>query len=408
MELYQYKYSIKNVTITAGNNTFNLYNGAINYIFFYHDYFKRKMPIIKINIELDINAIGAIYQYRDSAKLKMDMYENQYDSEGKIVNTTLYIKDTFTIIPARDQNTYITSLDTTTEEAVDQMRNLQLFEAYLIKMDVVNWFSQQINTIFTDVSKPAALQALFQMRNIPGGLVIATPPQDNEKVPYVTLPLGDLVSNITRLNTVYGLYNTYPIVYYDLHNIYCLNKIEPNISLPNATDFGTIKILLINANKPDRQVPGSYNDMKNRIHYINLKDEPIIVDPSNKISSTKFATVTSINSQGEVGKRTIDEDATKLAYVYEQNQMTVDQVTNENLTGHIITISANSVATSFIKPYKEVLFEPDTQYLNLGLTGHVYRIISWNLSINREGTGVNPNYIHTLNMTVYNPNYTKK
>lgn len=408
MEIYQYKYTIKNVTITAGSKNYDIYDGAVNYLFILHDYYKRKMPVLKMNIELGIDVLGAIYKYRDTAMLKMDVYEQQYDSEGKIVNTTLYIQDSFTIIPAKDQNTYITSQDTTTEQAVDQMRNLQLFECYLINMTVVNWFSQQINTIFTDVSKPAALQALFQMRNIPGGIVIATPPQNNDKISYVTLPLGDLVSNITRLNTVYGLYSTYPIIYYDLHNLYCLNKIEPNITLPNATDFGTIMLILRNANTPDRQVPGSYNDMKNKVHYINLKNEPIIIDPSNKISSTKFATLTSINSSGTVNKRTVDEDATKLAYVYEQNDMTMDQVTNEQLNGHIVTISANGTATSFIKPFKEVLFDPDTQYLNLDLTGHIYRIISWNLSITREGSGVNSNYIHTLNMTLYNPEYKKK
>lgn len=402
MVIYQYQYIIKNVVITASKN-YIFREGAVNYLFILHDYLHRKMPVIKMDIELSIPIIADIYENKDTAIIKFDIYEQQIDATGKVVNTTLYMQHMFSIIPAKDQNAYITSQDTKSAKLIDEMKTLQLFEMYLVDMTAVNWFSQQICTIFQDVSKPAALQALFQMRDIPSGILIATPPQDNELIPYVMLPLGDLVGNIDTLNTVYGIYNAYPIIYYDLQYLYCINKYEPNITLPTATDFGTIKFIIANPDTSDQQVPGSYTDMESKTHYINLINEPVIYDYTPKQTSTKFSTITAIDVDGVVSKTTVDDNATKLKYIYQQNSMTVDQLKNEQLNGLNIDVSLNDSAVSFIKPFKTVLFEPDTQYLNLGIDGKEFRITKWSISITREGTGEKSKYIHDVNISMYQP-----
>lgn len=402
MELYQYQYAIKNVTITTDKN-YNIFDGAVNYLFIQHDYLKRRMPIIRLTIELDKDVIASIYKNKDTAVIKLEVFEQQLDADSKIINTSLFLKHTFSIIPAKNQNQYITSSDSTTEASMDTMQTLQLFEAYLMDMTAVAWFSKQLDNIFEKAAKPAALQALFQIRDVPNGILIATPPQDNKIINYMILPLGDLIGNIDVLNKTYGIYDSYPIIYYDLQYLYCINRMNPNIVLPSATDFGNITFILKNPTTPEQQISGSCTDVATKTHYINLREEPKINDYTNMITSTKFSTIGSIDVDGKFVKTTLDNDATTLKYVFEQNAMTVDQIVNENMNGPTIVMAVNSIAASMLKPYKNITFDVDTQYTNLGLEGHIYRLNAWNLSITREGTGENAVYIHDVIISITQP-----
>lgn len=407
MQIYRYAYAIKNIVITADKNYY-VADGSVPYLYIHHDYRTRRMPVVRMNIELDINTIAMIYKHKDKAMIKFDIYEHQYDTEDHIVNTTLYMQHIFAIIPSKDQNNYVTSQDTVTEALVDEMKSLQLFETYLIDMTAVNWFNQQVCTIFENASKPASMQALFQMRGIPGNTLIASPPLDNSVVNYTVLPLGDLIGNIESLNTTYGLYDVRPWIYYDLHYLYCVNWLKPNIVLPTANDFGNIVIMMINPNNAERQISGSYTDLQSKAHYLNLTEMPQINDYSNKINATKFSTVASIDQKGNVDKTTLSKEDTALTYIYAQNNMTVDQVVNENMQGHNVQLQMNNISVSCLRPYKTVTFEADTQFLNLGLTGHEYRIAGWSLSITREGYGENANTIHDVRLSLIKPTTENK
>ena len=250
-------------------------------MFIQHDYLKRRMPIIRLTIELDKDVIASIYKNKDTAVIKLEVFEQQLDADSKIINTSLFLKHTFSIIPAKNQNQYITSSDSTTEASMDTMQTLQLFEAYLMDMTAVTWFSKQLDIIFEKTAKPAALQALFQIRDVPNGILIATPPQDNKIINYVILPLGDLIGNIDVLNKTYGIYDSYPIIYYDLQYLYCINRMNPNIVLPSATNFGNITFILKNPTTPEHQISGSCTDVATKTHYINLREEPKINDYTN-------------------------------------------------------------------------------------------------------------------------------
>ena len=403
MQIYKYQFTIRNLVLQT-DDVYEIRDGSVVYLYIHHDYMKRKLPMIRMSIELESKIIKSIYDNLDRCTLKFDLYEQQLNEDEEVIDTKLYMQHTFTVIPEQDRMNYITSQDTTSEANIDEMRTLQLFETYLIDMDAVNWFGQQICAIFQKVSKPAALQALFQMRNIPGGKLIATPPHDNNIIDYVTLPLGDLIGNIDTLNKVYGLYDSYPIVYYDLEYLYCVNRFNPNIILPKATDYSNITFILMNPSKPDRQVTGSCNDAETKTHYINLRTPPEINDTTARSTSTKFATVTSIDKEGTVNKSTIDDNATALKYVYEQNDMTVDQVVNENMIGHQISLQINNSAVSFLKPYKTLTFDVDTQFTELGITGVEYRLIAWTLTINRQGaTPEDCKYMHDTSIYIINP-----
>ena len=160
---------------------------------------------------------------------------------------------------------------------------------------------------------------------------------------------------------------------------------------------------MINPNSPERQISGSYTDLQTKAHYINVTEPPHINDLSDKINSTKFSTITAIYKNGKVDKTTLSDSDTALTYVYSQNNMTVDQVVNENMQGHIVPIQVNNSAVSFLRPYKTVTFEVDTQFLNLGLHGHEYRIAGWSLSITREGQGLDGNNIHDVRINLLKP-----
>ena len=406
MNIYTYRYAIKN-TVLSLDQQYEVQDGSIVYLFIYHDYTNRRMPIIKATIEMHSDMISLLYKYKDIAEIKFDLYEYQYAND-EVVNTKLYWQHTFRIVPTKDQTNYVTSQDTTTAENMDEMRTFQLFEMYLIDMTAVKWFTKEISTIFKDVSKPGALQALMQMRDIPSGITIATPPQDNEKIKYMIIPLGDLISNINTVNAAYGLYNSYPIIYYDLQNLYCINRMSPNIILPSATDFGDIVMILKNGVTPDHQICGSCNDLVNKTHYINLNQIPSINDHTTEISSTRFATIASVDSSGNVAKQTLDENATALSYVYAYNSMTMDQAINENMSGPQVAVVVNNCAVSFLKPYKLVSFEADTQYEDLKLNGNSYRIMDWSISITRETVGSDPRYTHEVTIDLIQPTLTKK
>ena len=400
MEMYKYQYSVRNIVMTLDDN-YNFTDGSVTYFYIQHDYTNRRLPIIRMNIEMEMMMIKKLYENIDEAKLKMDLYEQQLNENDEVIGTSLYWQHTFKIIPARDQTMYITSDDITTEKAVDQMRNLQLVELYLIDMDAVKWFTQKITTVFADCSRAAALHAVMQMRGIPAGIAIVTPPVNNEMVDYMVIPMGDLIGNIDAINEGYGMYTTYPIIYYDLLNFYCVDKIKPNIVMPMAKEYGNIVLMMKNMTLPDHQVTGSYDDAVNKTHYINMNIVPKIHDYTKEVGSTKFSTVTSVDSKGTVNKTTVNEDATALHYVYAYSNQTVDQIINETMYGPVVDVAAQNCSVAFIKPYKLVTFEMDTQYYNLGLDrGNVFRILDWSLSMTREGSIGNCKYIHDVHMTL--------
>jgi hypothetical protein len=399
MDIYKYRYAIKNLIVTLDMN-YALQEGSITYFYIQHDYTNRRMPIIRANIKMDIAMIKLFYENLETAKLKMDLYEQQLDGNENIIATSLYWQHTFTMIPARDQTNYIASDDTTTSEVIDQMQNLQLVEVYLIDMDAVNWFTTKICTMFSNCSKAAALHAVMQMRNIPSKIAIVTPPVNNTILDNMILPLGDLINNINTINQGYGVYETYPIIYYDLVNLYCIDKLDPNITIPLAKEYGNIVFMLKNFTTPDHQVCGSYNDATSKTHYINLNDVPTINDYTQEIGSTKFSTVASIDKNGTVSKATVN-DATALTYVYAHSDQTVNQVVNETMYGPTVQVSTNNCAVSFLKPWKVVTFDMDTQYQNLGLDkGNQFRILDWSLSMTREGDKSGSYYIHDLAITL--------
>lgn len=400
LKLYRYQYMPGEVVMTIKGTDYDFRDGSVTYLNMLHQFVKRHLPVVMMGIEMETKLIQLLYDNADDAKMTITIMERQLNEDGKIINTTPYFKHTFSIIPAFEKNVYITTTDPNVQENIEVMRQLQNFELFLIDLDAINWFDQEYADHYVKVSYAGTLQNLFEARKIPRGIGYTTPPMQDGIIPDVVIPLGDLVTNIDHVNTEYGLYDCNPIIYYDFTNMYCIAKTKPNIVAPSATDFGTICFILLNPEKPDHEISGSFDDSANQTHWINLQVEPHITDTRTRDSNTKLSTLTSVNSKGEVVKQTLDEEATRLKYIYVTTELTDKQLLNENMTGPTLSLRAPNINVRPLKPYKDYIFAADTSYDNLDLNGHIYRILGWTLGIQREGA---VEYLSEVTMELYQP-----
>ena len=420
--IYVYRYIPYNVELTLDQN-YQISDGSISYLYIVHDFEQRRLPIIKMHIDLDADTIAKMYKYKDTTgKIKFAIKEQQIDSDEKVINSRVYLDYVFTYIPAKDQNEYLTSNDIKTESVADEMSRYQSFECYLIDMDAVNWFTKQISVNFRGASKPAILHALLEMRDIPYGKVIATPPQDYSNVANAIFPYGDLIGNIMLLNHKYGIYNFTPTVYYDLQYLYCINRLNPNIVLNQHNDYGEVLFLLYNSTNTLREAEGAYDDIQARTHVINIKQDPVITDSQQKKTSSKFSTVTTINKNGQISKQTAEfnkntvtkvsssrDTSSAMAYAYAYNNLTQDQLMNDNLAkGRTIDLVINNINLTALRPYKRYSFQVDTQFENMNLNSKTFRLRAWGTVISRDGgRSEKSNYIHTTNISLFEQTINK-
>lgn len=400
LKLYRYQYMPGDVVLTIKGKDYSFRDGSVTYLNILHQYTARHLPVVMMGIEMETELIQKLYDNADEAKMTITIMERKIEEDGKIVNTTPYFNHTFSIIPAFEKSVYITTTDQSAKEYIEVMRQLQNFELFLVDLDAINQFDQEYADHYVKVSYAGVLQNLFEVRKIPRGIGYTTPPMQDGIIPDVVIPLGDLVTNIDHVNTEYGLYDCNPIIYYDFENMYCIAKTKPNIVAPSATDFGTIAFILLNPEKPDHEISGSYDDAANKTHWINLQVEPHISDTRTRDSNTKLSTLTSVNAKGEVVKRTLDEDATRLKYIYMTTELTDKQMLNENMTGPTLSLRAPNIRVRPLKPYKDYIFSADTSYDNLDLNGHTFRILGWTLGIQREGA---VEYLSETTIELYQP-----
>ena len=427
MLIYTYEYIPKDVKVTT-DQTYDIMDGSISYLYIVHDFEQRRLPIIKMHIELESETIEKLYKYKDTTgRITLTIIENQYNSDEEKISTRTYLNYMFSYIPAKDQSEYLTSNDIKTELIADEMSKYQTFECYLIDMTAVNWFTKQMSMNFRNASKPAILHALLELRNVTAGKVIATPPQDFNTIKNAIFPYGDLISNIMMLNHKYGIYSYNPTVYYDLHYLYCINRLNPNIFLTDRLDFAEVSILVRNATDPQRAAEGSNTDIETSTHYINLKMDPVITDVQQKKTSTRVATVTTVSKDGVVNKQTSSngtrqyigptrsvvnnnnsDTSTAMAYAYAYNNLTQDQIINNNLAkGRTVSIVVNNVSLFIFRPYKRYTFDMDTQYENLDMNGKTFRLSGWGTVITRQGgRSQSAKYVHTTSVSLFEQTLT--
>lgn len=387
LKFYRYRYEIKNMVLTMDKDYPLRDEMALSFSMLW-DFSRRKLPVLQLNIQLEKDLIVTLFKYKETAKIKLDIYETQYEGEGwdNRLGTSLWLTHSFNIIPLRELGYYTSAVDTELLNEIDPMAQPQGVELYLIDLDIVNKFTQELSINANDISKPALLQGLFSMRNIPAKEVIATPPEDSSVVDKVVLSLGSLVSNIDELNMRYGIYSAGVILFHDLTNLYCINRVTPNIEIPSTNDFDSVTFLLPNPNAPEITMSGGYTDFEMKKHYIMLNGKPEIYDYKAMINPVEFSTMETIDAQGTVDKITLDPESTKMNYRYKHNTLSVDQEINEKIiTDQIVTFTIADSPISFFKPHKTYNFITDTMYNVLDLNNHIYRLNYLEFGIAREG-----------------------
>ena len=72
MDIYQYRYIPKNVEIMMDQN-YIFRDGSVTYLNIIHNFRKRRLPVIQFGIEMETRLIRLLYQYKDTATVKLDV-----------------------------------------------------------------------------------------------------------------------------------------------------------------------------------------------------------------------------------------------------------------------------------------------------------------------------------------------
>ena len=348
-----------------------------------------RMPMCILTLNLDAEIIQEIFANSNSSKISLSIAEIALDKDMKQVGANSFINDSFDILPVKSVDNYMIP-DGTTEETVENvMTQLQSVDLYLYKKTVINYFNQEASLNLSNVSKAAALQTLFRVRNIPARTVIATPPQDNNTITNCTIPMNTLIQNIDELNTYYGLYTCTPLVYWDfLYNeMYCINRFEPNIIMQSNTSYDTVQFRLHSVTDARAISVGSLDSLSDKMHLVALNSVPTIYSTDDTRKYTDFSTVTTVDtSTGKVTKETLNKDSTKNSYVIENNLFTTAQQINDRLVpGFMVALSITDASLRIFKPYKTYRFLADNEYENLDINNKKFRVGYYGFELHSEG-----------------------
>lgn len=406
LSFQRYVYVPANISITIpkknGDVTLEFENHPFSNMLIVMDYVNRRMPLIQGSIEMETQYISDIYNNVDTTRMTLEIVERRVTADGTILETKSWLKHTFSIIPARPQSVYITSTDAVSNEYTDVMKKLQAFDIYLVDMDAVNWFNQKFDVSLESATRAELMKTVFIQRNIQDVNIYATPPKINDEIEYPNLKIGTLIGNLREMNRKYGLYRDNPIVFYDLKDIYCISKREPNLEIKNDPDFGNITFVLHDPQDSKIKTPGSCEVEGVETHFINVNSDPVPHDTRHKDTSTKFSTLASVDSSGKVSKQTLDNTATAMRNIYSMNELTVDQEMNETIIGQYLTVAASMSSIRFVKPYKAFTFSVENakSFENYDLANHIFRCLGYSLQIVREGTD---RYVTDVIFTIFNP-----
>ena len=103
--IYRHRYNITNVTMTAGK-AYAIDPDHIGSIQFQYDYLNRRLPVIKLSMSLTEAEAKALYNNLDTAKISIEILDKYLDSNDDVINSKIFVHDTFDIIPATGADEY--------------------------------------------------------------------------------------------------------------------------------------------------------------------------------------------------------------------------------------------------------------------------------------------------------------
>ena len=394
--IYRHRYIITDVTMTAGK-AYIIDPDHIGSIQFQYDYLNRRLPVIKLSVSLTEAEAKALYDNLDTAKISIEILDKYLDSSDDVINSKIFVHDTFDIIPATGADEY--TGDAASEfDTLDPLYNIM--SLYLVKNERIQWLDKEIATIFSKTDKAGALVSLFSMRGIPSKTCIITPPKTNSTIDRLVLPLGNLVENVDTINKQYGLWPSSAVIFDDYTYIYCIDRNNPNIILPRATDYDTVVFMVPSSDNENLVATGSSDDSKNRCHYVNLPISPSIEDNSNTTTKTEFGTIASIDSNGTVVKTTVDENSPKMKFVRSRNDLTVSQYLNDRISSPItVNLVVTDESASIFKPYKIYRFKvEETNSMYETLNSKVFRLAFVSTTLKKKSDYFEPYTVVNLSV----------
>lgn len=398
MELSFYRYRVNKLELTLGNKNYNLKVDRMLGMVVTNAYLRNnsigtkvsdRMPRCIVSLNIEGSMIKELFENKDNSKISINIAEIALNSEMEQQNASSFINGSFDIMPVKSADNYMIP-DGTTEETVENiMTQLQVVDIYLFKRTIVNYFNQESSLNLSNVTKAAALQALFKIRNIPSKTVIATPPQDNSTIMNCTIPMNSLIENIDELNVYYGLYTCTPLVYWDylFDEMYCINRFDPNIILNSRTTFTSVQFRLRSVTDPKSIAVGSMDSLSEKMHFVAVNSVPTTYSMQENQYYTDFSTLTTVNtSSGQVKKETLNADSTKALYVTENSLFTKAQIINDAIVpGFIVSFEITDMSLKIFRPYKTYRFNADEEFNTLDLNNKKYRIGYYGFELKSEG-----------------------
>lgn len=398
MELRFYRYRLNSLTLTFGKATHAIKRNRMLGLTCINTYLRNnsigtnvsnRTPLCMLTLNLEAKLIKELFRNKDSSKAAIDIAEISLGKELNQIGADKFIQGTFDIIPVKSEDNYMLPEGETEKGSENIMTQLQVVHVYMYRKDVINYMNQEASFNLHNVSKAAALETAFRIRNIPPRTVIATPPQDNGSIVNCTVPMNTLIQNIDALNEYYGLYTCTPLIYWDFlfNEAYCINRFEPNIKIDSKTSFDTVQFRMHKVTDPRAIGTGSLDSLSDKMHLVALNSVPIIHDVSKTVTYTKFSTITTVNTNtGKVTKETVDKDSTKNRYVVESSPFTKAQfINNELVPSQMVAISITDASLRIFRPYKTYRFDADPEYADLNLTDRKFRIAYYGFELKSDG-----------------------
>jgi hypothetical protein len=316
-------YEIVNLTLSIDTKEFAVSPANISYIHIEHDFLLNLSYAMSIELAMTKGMIASCIKNSEKIMFNLSINEIEKDLQGNIVSKSPYLKKSFNAIFNHD--IAMNHVDTKTMERVpvqgDDMDVEVRASFILYNQTELNIMKINDECILDNASAIGALALLFNRRGIRNNVIVTPPLISYQK--SMTIPSGDLNSNIQHIHTYYGLYKYIPTLYKSLDYWYLLDLSKPNISMNN---FITNTMLI--AGDPEfslDQQMGSRKSQSKTSHEVNILRPPSKpVDNSKLKNIAETANIIAIDAKGKVDIRNQVKDSSTTKVIRKYHELSVD------------------------------------------------------------------------------------
>ena len=351
-----YHYQLMSCKMTIGNETFDIKADRFISLWLEHDYMTLTVPYISLALNMSFILIDKIFNNKNKVKIMLDIMEIEKGDDNKIVAKKSVIKKSFEADMLRDRGTIIKDKHASTSNSTtDKFEAEYPVEFILYTSGDINLFKIEDNYLFENTAPGTALTKMLTGRGVTKN-VIASIPKITKAVPNMSIPVGDLMTNIGHLFLYYGLYTDFPLVYKDIETFYIIDSNSVPVKT-SATDKGVVKFIL---NDQKNFITGVVDMTTDKFAYIvSIKDNTIAEPTVNQdhVRMAEGANVISISPQGNIKKVNAFKNIAKTKVIREYHPLSVTNSLNSKTLYKSYNVSIDDGPASLFKPSLKYVFD---------------------------------------------------